>query len=115
MTEIENDQPLAQPELLQDEPVIPDMTEILLLPETETPEFEAWKTSKILEAQNYLRDAWGMAVPLETLFFKEDLMGTPDGRGPAAWKTVMVNQKFRHQTASGEVLKNYAIWRLLDK
>ncbi|MEG4807939.1 hypothetical protein QUA82_09940 [Microcoleus sp. F8-D3] len=78
-----------------------------------TPEFQNWKQEQLSEAQAYLKNAWGMEMPIEKLVLWRDDAGFPDPvRWAGAHKQILANRKFRDK--NGNTLGNYNIWRSLD-
>jgi hypothetical protein len=82
-------------------------------PASTHPKFEQWKQTKLLEAQTYLKNAWGMEVAIDKLVLHPDNAGFPDPvRWAGAHKQILANMKFKDE--NDEVLNSYNIWRSLD-
>ncbi|WP_293134616.1 hypothetical protein [Microcoleus sp. bin38.metabat.b11b12b14.051] len=77
-----------------------------------TPEFQAWKESKIKEALVYARTAWKMEIPREKLILRAVDDGFPDFDRQQMGHKILLSNLFYTQ-ATGE-RTNHFIWRSLD-
>ena len=87
----------------------------------ETPEFEAWKNSKIKEWIAYLKSAWNLPVLAEDLVLMEENIGFPDPELRQVAHKIVGSNLFFKLTGETDVAINpstgrrmaYVMWRCI--